>query len=200
MMSISDLFPDFSEDTSAKLEPAAFSDTALDDLRLNSYEQGYSAGWEDSQKASEKLGIRATETLLRSLEDMSFTYHEVRTQMIRDMNPFLEALFQTVVPSLAQTGMAENIRQDLERAFEQGLASGATLYVAPGAVGLFETLMSETLPMPVNLEEDPCLRSSQVSLKIGQSEAVLDLDAVLKGIEREVDAHFSYDKKEVKVG
>lgn len=198
-MSIADLFPDFGEAPSAPFT-SIVSDTSLDDLKLHSYEQGYSAGWEDSQKATGDSNIRASESLIRSLEDMSFTFEEVRREMSKEVEPFFDALFQTLVPTMVASGAAEKVKTELLEVFSKTLPEGAVLAVAPDDQGMFLDLVQRNLPMPLEVINDSCLQPSQFVIRAGRSETLLDLGETLKSIEDEFGARFTHEEKEVKVG
>lgn len=198
-MAVSDLFPDFGE-VSAVSQAGVIADASLDDLRLQSYELGYSAGWEDSQKATDQTNLRASESLARNLEDLSFTYAEVRQQMCIEVEPFFDALFRTLVPSMVESGAVEKVKQDLVRTYGAALPQGAEIAVSCGEQSVVAQLMQAALPMPLTIVEDPCLQASQVVLRAGGGETLLDLETTLKGIEQEFSAHFAYAEKEEKVG
>ena len=99
-MAIAHLLEDFSpplaEDGPAKMMSAV----ALEDQRLLSFEQGYSAGWDDAISAQTQGQKQASLALARTLEDASFTYHEALSQFSSSVEPLFTALFERVLPKI----------------------------------------------------------------------------------------------------
>ena len=74
-MSIAHLLEDFTLQAGGG-QLHVLDEDALEEQRLASFEQGYSAGWEDAVQAQEQSRGQVSAELAKSLEDMSFTYHE----------------------------------------------------------------------------------------------------------------------------
>ena len=56
---------------------------ALEDAKLASFESGYSAGWEDAAAAQADDQTRVSADLARSLQSLTFTYHEARNHVLK---------------------------------------------------------------------------------------------------------------------
>lgn len=61
--------------------------SALEEARLASYEQGFSAGWEDALAAQADDRKQLAADLAHTLQSLSFTYHEARAHILRGLEP-----------------------------------------------------------------------------------------------------------------
>jgi len=97
-MAITHLLEDFSAGGASGDVMTRMSDVALEDQRLASFEQGYSAGWEDAFTAQVEDQTRITGNLASSLGDLSFTYHEALAQLLVSVEPVFRSLVELVLP------------------------------------------------------------------------------------------------------
>lgn len=194
-MTITHLLEDFSKSAAETGPLQLFSEDALEDLRLTSFEQGYSAGWDDAVEARSTDDAQASRTLVQSLEDLSFTFHEARAQILANLEPLFTCITEGVVPDLASEGLTRHIASKLTTAAADMLDDSATVFVAPGRSEQFAALMQQPLPIAIKLSEDPCLAKDQVILRLGASETVFDADALSQSVKDIIDT-FLFDIQE----
>lgn len=194
-MAIAHLLEDFSAGVASGDVMKLMSDVALEDQRLASFEQGYSAGWEDAFEAQEKDQSRITGNLASSLGDLSFTYHEAMTQLMSSVEPVFRSLVELVLPELlAQTVGQHIVEQFCEMARDQ--ASGpATLIVPVGAGAALAPILAKELPLPVEITEDAKIGPGCAYLRLGSIECEIDSKALLESIHESIDA-FTYQNHE----
>ena len=80
----------------------AVSDEVLETERLESFDKGYRAGWDDAIKAKTDEGTQQADAVVQALQDLSFTYHEVHAQLLSNLSPLLDEILQKILPSLAR--------------------------------------------------------------------------------------------------
>ena len=161
-MSIAHLLEDFelNDALHTKFSPLNEADV-LDEERLMSFENGYTAGWEDAIKAQNETQRTLIETLNQNLGDLSFTYHEAVSKMTMSLEPLFKAL-----ESMAR----EQISQPV-------------LLVVPAGVGkVLKPILDHEFSYPVQLVEEASLPPGKASLRVGTAESEIDCDALLQTI------------------
>jgi len=199
-MTITHLLEDFSTGVASGDVMKLMSDVALEDQRLASFEQGYSAGWEDAFSAQEKDQTRITGNLADSLGNLSFTYHEAMSELMESVEPVFRSLVDLVLPDIMARTFGQHIAELLcEMARDQ--ASGpANLVVPAGAGAGLSTILTQELTMPVKITEDTEMDPGRAYLRVGASEREIDSASLLKSIGDAVDAFTYQTNKELKNG
>lgn len=168
------------EEAAARPETGA----AAEEVRLAAYEKGYSAGWEDAATAHAGDQLRIREDLARGLRDLSFTYHEARSHVLRALEPLLTGMVEQVLPGLARQGLGAAVREIV--LVEAAEAAGAPLHlvIAPANRAAIEAALEGETALPITLVCEPTFSEGQVHFRIGEEERVFDLDGVLGQIRR----------------
>lgn len=194
-MTISHLLEDFSVADPSDGVLKLMSEVALEDQRLESFEQGYSAGWEDAIHAQTEDHSRVTASLARKLEDLSFTYHEALTQMLGSVEPVFRTLTESVLPDiLAQTFSQHIVEQLCDMARDQA-AQPVSLVIPTGTSAALKPTLAQNFSMPVEIIEDATLDPGQACLRVGSAERELDSSHLLESIRGSVDS-FLYQLSE----
>jgi hypothetical protein len=193
-MAIAHLLEDFTASTLG--EPTQLlADEALEDERLMSFEQGYSAGWEDALAAQATETARLSETLCSNLRDLSFTYHDALFQMGESLSPLFQTLVQSVLPKALAASFGNHIVEQLHTLAQGKIEQPLSVVVAPGLKHTVQALLQGEFSAPVEVTEDKSLGCEQAHLRVGTSEIELDGDALIANIQTAVEAHnFQYTK------
>jgi flagellar biosynthesis/type III secretory pathway protein FliH len=155
---------------------------AMEEARLASYEQGYTAGWEDAVTAQQGEKARMSADLAHNLQSLNFTYHEARAHVLTGMEPLLLAILAKVLPEVAKTGLPAIIQQAIMPLADQAADMPIKLLFNPMARPILEPLIEAASGPPIVLIEEPTLGEGQVFLQLGESETRIDLDEVLAEI------------------
>ena len=163
----------------------------VEEARLEAFEEGYSAGWEDACRSHAEDQARITMALGRSLQEMSFTYHEAQAALVRELEGVLSGLVSVVLPATRDHGLAELIK---ERALALGAEVGAVVEVsvAPENVERVQALTEGQPAPPMRVVGEETLSAGQACLRFGAAEERIDLDAALAEI-RDAVAAFAAD-------
>lgn len=168
----------------------------LEEARLQAYEQGYTAGWDDSVAAQDAELARLRADLGRSLEDLSFTYHEAHSHVLRTLEPLLHDMVTKVLPALARETLGHVVLDHL-RPLARELAGAPIAVVAnPVNRAIIERLVVAEADFPVIVREEASLGEGQVYLKLGEVESQIDLDGVIAAMAAAVSAFFRVEKQE----
>lgn len=199
-MPISHLLEDFSTLSVSEGTTQLMSEEALEDHRLTSFEHGYSAGWDDAIAAQAQDQTRITGALARSLEDVSFTYHEAYVQMLTSVEPVFRSLVALVLPEVMAQTFGHRIVEHVSEMTAEQMSQPVALVVPPGASAALKPILAQGLPMSIELNEDPTMNPGQAYLRVGESERELDGSELLTTITKNIDAFFYEINKEKKHG
>lgn len=200
MKTIAHLLEDFSTTAEADGTSQNLNDEELEDIRLTAFEQGYSAGWEDAAKAQGEDQTRLSETLARSLEDLSFTYHEAVAHLTVAVEPVFRAIIDTALPAVMRHGFGETILAEFQAMAAQGLAQPVIISLPPGSAAAIRPMIPDRLAMPVQVVEDPALGPGQAGLRIGSREREIDSKRFTETARQAVEAFFHQAEMETNHG
>ena len=199
-MAISHLLEDFSTLTLPDGATKLMSEDAIEDQRLAAFEQGYSAGWDDAISAQTQDHGRISAELGRSLEDLSFSYHEALGQMMKSIEPLFRSLVNRVLPEVMHDTVGHLMVEQLCRIARDQAAQPAVLAVAPGTAEALRPILDQDFAMPVELSEDDALAPGQACLRLAETEIELDSDKLLAGIREAIDTFFYQSAEEKRHG
>jgi len=188
-MGISHLLEDFAAPRATEGE--LLSDVMVEDLRLEAFERGYQAGWDDSAKAQQDGATAISEDFARNIRDLSFTYHEAYSSLVSAMEPLIRQIVTSVLPELAQGSLAARVAGLLQAEIAAHGKQPVLLTTAPASAEALRTILPEGGSLPVEIRQDGDLAPGQVHLRIGDvAEHEIDLEEVLDGIGAAIDGFF----------
>ena len=173
-MSIAHLLESFEHADRDESRPIAMSELTLEEEKLEAFERGYKAGWEDAAKAQVEDRSRVTSDLAKNLQEMSFTYHEAYGHLARALRPVLDQIVGAVLPDLAQKSLGPRIAEQLSDLAADAGKQDVEIVVAPRNADLVERLLERDTGFPVKLIKEPSLGDGQVFLRFGDGERQID--------------------------
>ncbi|MDQ2093973.1 hypothetical protein [Rhodalgimonas zhirmunskyi] len=188
-MSISHRLMDFG-DSRTRESGFSFSEVKLEEVKLEAFERGYKAGWDDANRASADAQGKVSTDLAGNLQELSFTYHEAHAQMLRSLEPFLGQIVASLLPEIAQKALVPKIVEELKALGSDLGAIEAEIVVAPRNSRIVREMLGEAVTFPVRVVEEPSLAEGQAFLRFGESEREINQDNVLAKVVRAVDAFF----------
>ncbi len=193
-MTIAHLLEDFGN--AGKVQPATMvSDELHEEQKLVSFENGYTAGWDDAVGAQERETSKISSTLANSLEDMSFTYHEAQNQLIESLDPMFKVLTSAILPDALAASFGHHIVDQLTDMAKGQTGQPLVITVAAGEAAGVRSALTQTFSVEVKVREDSELSPGQAYLRVGNLEREINSAALLESIRDSVDA-FSYQVKE----
>lgn len=186
------------EDFGTLIQPLnGVTSSANENDLLDSFEQGYKAGWEDAVRAKTEERTSISTELARNLQDLSFTYHEARTAVLADLAPVLEQIVMKILPQAAHETLGWQIVEQLS-----DLASGqdqqdVEISVAPANHQAIAAILPENLPFPVNVLSDEKLSDGQSHIRFGTRERRINVDETLQGLSQALASFVHQSRKEV---
>jgi flagellar assembly protein FliH len=198
LIALQELLEDFGSRTgqagmTGPVEPQV-SEAELAGQKLESFEKGYRAGWDDAVKAHTEDRDRISSTFGQHLQDLSFTYNEAYGHMIAELTPLLEEMVTALLPQIAKATLGRHISETLGRmASEIGMAE-VEIAVAPEKVAAVEPLLAEDFNFPVRVVADDTLGEEQADIRFGQHERQIDLGDLISSVAEAVQG-FAHDKQ-----
>ena len=169
----------------------------IEEIRLNAYERGFNAGWEDAgQQADEEDRARRAE-VERQLQQLAFTYHEVRGHLLRALVPVFEAMLGNVVPAAARAAVVPMAAEQLLALAGTVAEAPVTLRIAPGTRKDFEAALDGLVLPPLSIVEDEAVAPLQATIAFDAQQTQIDLDAVTEELRAAIERFYLIQTEEV---
>lgn len=168
---------------------------AIEEAKLAAYEQGYKAGWDDAAAAQSEDQGRIRADLARNLQQLSFTYQEARAHILKSVEPLLEEMVNRLLPETARKTLAPMVLEQVMPMAGELTGQPVALVLNPAARAAVEGLIEQATGLPMVIEEEPTLPEGQVCIRLGDSEAQVDLSRVTADIAAAVRDFFSLSRE-----
>ena len=168
---------------------------ALEESKLESYEKGYTAGWDDAAAAQTQDQKHASAELARNFQTLDFTYQEARTHVLKAIRPLLNALVGSLLPELARDTLAPTVLETLMPIAESLADAPITLVLNPHSRVAVEVMLKDATGMPLQIIEEPSLGEGQVFLRVGDTETEVNLERAIDEISLAVRNFFELPER-----
>ena len=172
-------------------DTVVMADEELEEARLAAYESGYGAGWDDAVAARDKEQGQIGTDLARSLQALSFTYHEARGHVLKALAPLLTEMAARVLPAVAAETLAPLIAQELRPLAAKLAEVPVTVVVSPLNREAVAAVLARETALPLTLVEEITLGEGEARLCFGDAEQRIDLDGAIAAIRGAVADYFS---------
>lgn len=170
--------------------------SAVEDAKIASFEQGYSAGWDDAVAAQETDQLRIRTDLARNLQTLSFSFQEARTHVLQAIRPLILEMTNRLLPEMAREALAPTVLETLMPMADELADAPLTLILNPNVRAQVEQLLEQATGLPMVIEEEPSLSEGQVYIRFGTAETKVDLAQATADITNAVRAFFSLTNEE----
>lgn len=174
--------------------------SSMEDARLQAYEQGYSAGWEDATAAQSDDQARIRADLARNIQSLGFTFHEARVHVLKAIAPLMQDIALHLLPVLAREALASAVLDKLMPLAEQAAEAPISLVLNPAARPAVTALLEQATGLPLSIVEEPTLGEGQAYLRLGDSETRIDLDRAVAEITAAIHDFFATISKDMPHG
>jgi flagellar assembly protein FliH len=176
-------------------DPTIIPATSPEEHNLEAFEQGYKAGWDDAAAAQAGDARQISAGFARNLQELSFTLHEAKSHIIREIEPLLNELVNRVLPGLARSGLPDMIVNEVLEQARNSIGTGVRIIVAPDNIPALENLLEQHPDLSVTLVAEPSMAQGVASLKFENSEKQIDLDSALAGFSDALDRFYQQHEK-----
>lgn len=187
MTALNDLLEDFG--SVPEQRGATLSDEEIETQKLESFEDGYKAGWDDAAKAQSKDRRNLSTDLSQNLLDLSFTYNEAYAHMIKGLRPLLTEMTTKVLPEAMHATIGQRVVEEVLRIANQSQARCNVAVLVPSEnLAAVEEVFEQDFSFPVTVREDASLAPGQVQMSFDAQEIELNLDSLMSEIQQAVES------------
>ncbi len=165
--------------------------TAVEEAKVTSFEQGYSAGWDDAVAAQQGDQGRIRADLARNLQSLSFTFQDARGHVLQAIRPLILEMVNRLLPQIAREALAPTVLEAVMPMAEELADAPLVLVLNPAVRGQIEDVLTKATGLPLVIEEEPTMPDGQVYIRFGASETKVDLGQVTTDIAIAVRAFFN---------
>ncbi|MCF6315009.1 MAG: flagellar biosynthesis protein [Marinosulfonomonas sp.] len=176
-------------------DPKLATNTSLEEHRLEAFEQGYKAGWDDAAAAQSEEQSRVATDFARNLQELSFTYHQARGKILGSLEPLLKEMVSKVLPKLASDNLSQIIIDEVLAVSQTQTEAGIQIVISPSNRPALERLLEMQDSLDVTIIDEPSMAEGQAYLRFAQTENQIDLESVLSGFSQSVDGFFEQQEK-----
>ena len=165
--------------------------TAVAEAKIASFEQGYSAGWDDAVAAQQGDQTRIRADLARNLQSLSFTFQDARSHVLQAIRPLILEMVNRLLPEVARETLAPTVLDAVMPLADTLADAPLTLVLNPAVRGQVEDLLAQATGLPMVIDEEPTMPEGQVYIRFGTTETKVDLAQVTTDIAIAVRAFFN---------
>lgn len=166
----------------------------VESQKLESFETGYKAGWDDAAAAQEAESQRIGKELGQNLQDLSFTYQEAYGHVLKSMSPLLEEIVNVFLPGMIEDALGRQLISQLKSLASDIGQAPVSIYVHPDVVETLSSLAEADFAFPVAFSGDASLTNAQAEIRFSETSKQIDLNEVLSTVRDSVEG-FIYDTK-----
>ena len=170
--------------------------SAVEEAKIASFEQGYSAGWEDAASAQQGDQTRIRADLARNLQSLAFTFQDARSHVLHAVQPLILEMANRLLPEVAREALAPTVLEALMPMADSLADAPVVLVLNPAVRSCVEELVAQATGLPMVIEEEPLLSEGQVYIRFGTTETKVDLAQVTADITAAVRAYFNLPNEE----
>lgn len=198
-MTISHLLETFEETSGSGPLGLSLEDSRAD-AELALFESAYKAGWDDCHKAAQSSGTALSEDFSQNLRELSFTYQEAHTALIRSIEPLVVQLVTSVLPDLADANLPQSISAEVGKIAKSHAGSELVITCHPSKQSMLRNAMPGDLGLKLSLAVDGGLPESQITLRFSGNEREIDTRSFAEHARALIHSYFDDLKKEPKNG
>lgn len=197
MTSIAHRYADFSFLNPDNTESDGVPLDRLEDQKLQSFEEGYQAGWTDAEKNFVTEQKNITDEILHTLRDLSFSHQEALDRLNHGLQPMFEQLMTSLLPRTASAVLRAHVIEQLLELSATQTESQITLRVSEVDLPMLEDLLDGVeLKLPVALSADRTLQEHQLFVSLDMIEREINLDVVCQEITSAMQAFNFHSQSE----
>ncbi|WP_299971298.1 ABC transporter ATP-binding protein [uncultured Roseobacter sp.] len=199
-MSLLHRYRDFGETELPEIVAIEETVEASEEEKLEAFENGYKAGWDDAMKAQADSVAQVSAELGQNLQDMSFTYHEALSKLTISLKPIMNDIVEKLLPSMAHATLAAQINEQIMELIKENPGNSIDIVVAPHNTDLVAEISELALSEPFNIVGEATLGEGQAFVRVGSLERSVDLDAVISKVGDAITSFFHEAEQETSNG
>lgn len=158
---------------------------------VESFENGYKAGWDDAVKVQQDEGSRVKTDLAQNLQSIAFTAEDARAHMLTALRPVLEEMVDSVLPEASRATLGQTILDIIQPMLDAATDPTMHIVVHPDDRADVSLLIDQIAELPVTIVDEDTVGAGQAFLRIGGQEKSIDMAEVLVEMRQAVEAFYS---------
>lgn len=179
---------------------AGITEADLEGQKLEAFEKGYRAGWDDAVKAQSDDRSRISSAFGQHLQDLSFSYHEAYSQVMNAVTPLLDEMVASLLPQIARETLGHHIVEQLQVMSREIGAMEVVIAVNPKRVDAITPLLDRDVGFPILIAPDDTLAEEQADIRFGQTERQIDLSDLITSVAEAVEGFAHDNRRKMKHG
>lgn len=172
-MSISHLLETF-EDQSMQTSHGHSLEDSRTDEELAFFENGYKAGWDDCHKAAQSSAAALSEDFAQNMRELSFTYQEAYTAVIRSLEPVVKELVTGILPEIATQSLGQKIAHEVTLIAKSAAGCAVLITSHSSKQAHLRAALPKDISLDIKLAPDDSYAAGKVSLRFGENEREID--------------------------
>lgn len=171
------------------------SKEVIEASRLEGFETGYQAGWDDATRAQAEEQGRIGAEFARNLQDLGFTFQEARSHVMHALEPLLSGMVEKVLPRLISETIGQTIIEEVMPLAATAADTPIEVVVSPASLPVLQGLLAKTVSVPFELVEEPTLAEGQIFLRSGNLERHIDFTTAVDRIGAAINSLYQLNEK-----
>jgi hypothetical protein len=193
MISLSHKYEEFGDTAGFPNSTASLDGRDIESEKLQSFEEGYQAGWEDSDHAKGDSERKISADLARNLQGVSFGYHEARTALTKALRPLFTEIFDKLLPGVTRSSIGPHIVEQLSYLARDNSDQPIEIIVSRQDLKPLQILLEDQILDPFVLRGQSDLGAGQVYLRLGSQEREIDFEQAIQEIRKSIDNLFEQE-------
>ncbi len=166
------------------------------DKELAIYERGYTAGWDDCARSHTQSEDDAETEFKNTLRELSFTYQEAYTAIVKSLEPLFRQIVEVTLPQLAHDSLGLTLKEQILQVARSHAGNPLEITCHPSQEARLAALVEDDPAMQTRITSDMAFSEGQITLRFANEERQIDMDALSSKMKTAVDEFFSELKKE----
>ncbi len=172
------------------------SDLQIQEEKLESFEDGYKSGWDDAVAAQQEENLSISKELGNKIQEISFTYHEARSALSRELREIIEPVLNSLFPMIAKETLPSHIAEQVSKLASDALHQEIEIVTSSSSAIHLNRLCESVIEPPFVLVPDENLLDEQIFVRVGRHEREIDFDSWISEIHCTLEAFFANPSKE----
>lgn len=172
------------------------SGVASEEEKLQSFEAGYQAGWDDALKAQKESNDHISAEFAQNLQDMTFTYHEALSKLTSSIEPVMKEVVSKLLPEIVAQSLVGHICEQIDILIKENVGQNIEVVVCKSNVSKLEMIAGDKYENQIKIVAEETLGEGQAFVRIGNSERQVDIAGVVEGVSNAIAAFFYQSHQE----
>jgi flagellar assembly protein FliH len=192
-MSLAHKYEEFGQQIVFTPETFGQDQSNLESEKLQSFEDGYEAGWEDSVTAQDKSRNEISADFAKKLKEISLTFEDAQISLTHGLLPLFEDIVEKFLPEIAKVTLGPHIAGQLSELVQSQSDQEIEIIVSPNDYGSVKDLMESLIFDPFVILTKPELEDGQVYLKVGTKLREINFDKMIRKIQESTSNLFEQE-------